>query len=263
MKRLIFWVLLFVGASASAGGGAGMSIVYDPSNFSKNMVTAAQSIKSVQEQVGIHLQTLRQYQEMIKQGQALASGDIAALGELTGQRDLVAAINDSKALYKSISTLNGDISNIQSRFNFAANMAQKYGMTMAQYAEMEAKKRAAQDASAQARHDGDLQAIAATERAIAGFEKASQSAPSTMQASLTQLNVSLAAVGAQNAALRKYFLQKDILERAEAGSKAGDMKAVGDERAKQAADIKAKGDAARTAEKSSFSKWLSDSKAIK
>ncbi len=96
-------------ASASAGG----NIVFDPTNFAKNTLTAAATVKTELSTAMTQLNTLKSLLEMLRQAQAMGRGDLQAFGAITNQQELVRLIRESQGMYNALKTLNVNIENVQ------------------------------------------------------------------------------------------------------------------------------------------------------
>lgn len=123
------------GALAMASG----SVVFDPANFSKNMLTAAATVATEVSSAETALRTLYQYKEMIRQAQRAATGDLHAIGALAGEPELARAINDAKGTYTTLKTLDTNLDNMTARVDYLAAMASRYGKTDRQYAANQAE----------------------------------------------------------------------------------------------------------------------------
>lgn len=78
LKILVAFSLSAVACSGFCGGGGG-SIVFDPSNYAQNIVTAAESLKATGDRaVQIRTQYL-QYATQLKQLQSMAAGDLVKM----------------------------------------------------------------------------------------------------------------------------------------------------------------------------------------
>lgn len=115
------------------------SIVFDPTNFAKNALTAAATVKTELSSAATALQTLNQYKEMLHQAKRAATGDLHAIGALAGQPELTRAINDAKGTYTALKTLDMNLDNMSARVDYLSNMASRYGKTDQQYAANQAE----------------------------------------------------------------------------------------------------------------------------
>lgn len=121
--------LVSVGALAMSSG----SIVFDPTNFAKNAITAGSVVKTEITSAATALQTLRQYQEMLRQARAAATGDLHAITALAGDPSLTRALNDAQGTYSALKTLDTNLDNMAARYDYLAGMSKRYGITEDQY----------------------------------------------------------------------------------------------------------------------------------
>lgn len=228
MRRLIILGLVAFGASEASAMASG-SVVFDPSNFIKNTLTAAATVKTEVSTAATALQTLKQLQEMIRQAQALSRGNLDAIGSFTGQKELTSAIRDAQGLYDNMKNLDMNLSNIQGRYDYLQNMSSKYGLSMEQY--LEQRNKLAQEGvkAAQYEQERDLAVLKRTKSAIETVKSLQSNSVDTNTASFMKMNENLAAVNTSIATLvESTTLQNMAKTQADAKVRADKMAAEND-----------------------------------
>lgn len=105
MIRALFLSLLMT--SSAFAGGAGGRIVFDPTNFAKNTVTAAQAVKAEAQRATSYALQLEQYQAQIRNLQSIGNGVLAGVNGQTSRQiqDLATYRSSLDALYGSVTDL--------------------------------------------------------------------------------------------------------------------------------------------------------------
>lgn len=213
-KLALITVITTVAGFANAGGGGLGNIVFDPTNYGKNLITAAQSVEAVQKQIEGNLTKYYQLQEMYRQGKAIASGDLNAAAGVVGGPQLAAQIRDAQGMYSALSNLNGGLSDLQARYNYASQMAQKYGLTMAEYQKLQAERAANHNKEAQAQQDANVRSAMYVQDTYTSVQKLQAQNPTTDTALLQSMNKQMAILNTTNAKLLELMVRKDQMEQA-------------------------------------------------
>lgn len=130
------FLLGLVFALSTQAAVAGGKIVFDPSNFGKNTITAVQQVKQTGHQAGILAEEVKQYQAMLQNLKQLDSGVInsgvsrgllppgqyktpaeavmAADGVYRSYRDAALSMQNLLKIYKGLDEVNGDLVRISS-----------------------------------------------------------------------------------------------------------------------------------------------------
>src|ERR1035437_3496177 len=132
MRKVLFAISILLAGNAAFAAASG-SIVFDPTNYSQTLITAGQSVKQVSEAVSGNLLKLQQLQELLRQGKAIASGDLNAIAGIVGGSSLQNQLYDIQTVKGLLTNLNGNLGDLSSRFSYASQMANKYGLTLQQY----------------------------------------------------------------------------------------------------------------------------------
>jgi len=107
-------------------------VVFDPTNFAKNTLTAAQTAQQVQKQIQANLIKMEQLAELVQARKQLPSdvlygSGFASVGELTNR------MGELRSMLAAVNGLKGGLEDMNGRFNFQFNMAQRAGLTLQQY----------------------------------------------------------------------------------------------------------------------------------
>lgn len=199
-----------VNAGLFGGGGAG-GIVFDPTNYAQNLITAAQTSQSTQQllQQNIYqLQNLliQKLQSMGLSNPYLNTYTAQLMGQLTAQQNLYSA---NQSLYGSL----GSIGNLMANRSQQAQLA---GLTWQQYVQQEQTSISQGNQAAQNRAQMDAQAMQKVQDDYSAVQKYEAQIPANqgIQQSLQLLNSQMDRVITQNATLIQQFSQKDLDEQA-------------------------------------------------
>lgn len=107
IKALILSFFLIT-SSAFAGGGGGGRIVFDPTNFAKNTVSAAQAVKAEAQRATSYYLQLQQYQAQIRNLQSIGSGLLSGNVSQTAR-----AIQDLAGYRQALEGLFGSVTDLQ------------------------------------------------------------------------------------------------------------------------------------------------------
>lgn len=157
--RLAIVAALSCALGSAFAGGVGASIVFDPSNFAKNAVTAGETVQQTIEQVKANALNLEQVQELVAARRQLSQAELAVTGGMASAAEIAKRVSDVKGLLKSLESLSNGVKNVQSRFNTRFNAAQALGLTLAAYYEQVRKKAAAGVQKVQPEIDADKKAL--------------------------------------------------------------------------------------------------------
>lgn len=125
LTRFVVGVMLALAALS----GHAATIIYDPSNYAKNALSAIQTVKSVAEQVKAYTTQLLQYQAALQQLTRAGPGDL--LGLAFNNPEAQAALQ----LYQSLQSLQGSLQQARNAVDFRVNEARTSGMSFANYAQ--------------------------------------------------------------------------------------------------------------------------------
>jgi conjugal transfer/entry exclusion protein len=213
LVSLVTFYLLTGYAIASSGPGLG-NIVFDPTNYGRNIITAAQSVEAVQRHIEGNLTKLYQLQEMYRQGRAIASGDLNAAATVVGGPQLAAQIRDAQGIYRALGNLNGGLGDLQARYNYARQMAQRYGLTMQEYQRLQAERAANNNREAQAQQDANVRSALYVQETYASVQRLQAQNPTTDTALFQTMNKQMSILNTTNAKLLDSIVVKDQLEQA-------------------------------------------------
>jgi type IV secretion system protein TrbJ len=254
MFKKITVVLVFLLNSNvfAGGGGLGGSIVFDPTNYGKNIITAAESIEHTRQQIQGNLTALYQYQEMYRQGKAIASGDINAIAGVVGGQQLASTIADTRNLYSALSNLGGGVGDLQARYAYSMQMAQRAGLTLEQYLKNQAALSQRNVKSAQVQQEANVKAISYVDSTFKSVQELeSSAAANTNNTALFQImNKQMSVLNTTNAKVLEYMTRRDMDTRQQETDKAVGMDSKAAEDAKNREAVKAANEALANAAKS-------------
>lgn len=181
-------VLLSNSAFAAASG----SIVFDPTNFAKNALTAAATVKTEISTAMTQLNTFYQLRETLRQAQAIGRGDLQAIGAITNQEELFRLIKESQETVTSLKKLDVNLGNIQGRYDYLMNISSRYGVSLETYIAQRDKKAREGVKAAQLERDRDLNTLKDTDKTIEEVKKLAKRDLTTNYAQYETMNESLA-----------------------------------------------------------------------
>lgn len=230
-KRSLVIAMFVVTSAAFAGPAGGGSVVFDPTNFSKNMVTAAESIEHTRQQIQGNLTKLYQYQEMLRQGKAIAAGDMVATAQVVGGPQLAQTVADTKSMYQALTNLSGGMGDLQGRYAYSMQMAQRYGLTLEQYLKNQAAQSERRVKEAQIQQNANVKAIEhvnATYAAVQSLEEKATTNP-TDTALFQILNKNMSVLNTTTAKTLEFMANSSSDEQKRLAGKAGaDAQAAAD-----------------------------------
>ena len=208
---LLRWLALVAvnwAVAAQAAGGVG-NVVFDPSNFARNTVSAAEAVNQTIEQVKANGLHLRQLQELIAARQPLTAEQLAWSSGMSAAGEVARRVDDVRGLLNALESLSGDIRNLQGRFNQRFNAAQALGLGLAAYYEQVRQKAEAGAQDVQTRIDADRQALARVNAANEQVLRWSQtiSGIDSQVAGLSLLGSQMNVVVAQNAEVMSFMVR--------------------------------------------------------
>ncbi len=211
----------FAGSFSFAGAPVGGAIVFDPTNYGKNLLTAAQTAEQVSEQIRGNLTKLQQLQELARQGKAISQGDMQALAGIMGQGELGARIADMQGLMRAVSGVNGNLGDLKGRFDYIVQVSQRFGTTLEQYEGMQKQRREQGMAAAQAEHAENVRVLNAAQGSIKQVMDWQSRMPDSQTALMQMLNQQMALLNTNNAELLKTMTTSNMA----AGNKAATTEA--------------------------------------
>lgn len=132
MANGIAIISLISSMMAHAGGAGGGSIVFDPSNFAKNTITAAQSIAIETRQASQYAMQLQQYLVQFKQRMELNPNS------MTGPfNDVMNTYRTVQQYQSALAGLRGSVGELQSVMNNRMNLMAASGLSWDQYIQRE------------------------------------------------------------------------------------------------------------------------------
>lgn len=115
-----------------AGGGGGGSIVFDPTNFAKNTITAAQSIAMEARQASMYATQLQQLATQLKQQAGLGSSS------MDGQfNDVMNTYRTVQQYQSELTGLQGAVGDVRSGMDKRMNLMAASGLSWDQYIQRE------------------------------------------------------------------------------------------------------------------------------
>jgi hypothetical protein len=209
--RVALAAVLGASAGSVAAGGAGASIVFDPTNFGKNAVTASETVQQTIEQVKANALNLEQVQQLVAARKQLSQAELAITGGMASASEIARRVNDVKGLLKSLESLSNGVKNAQTRFNVRFNAAQALGLTLAAYYEQVKKKADAGAQKVQAEIVEDKKALESVNAAHEQILKWTDtiSGLDSQVASLAVLGSQMNLMVAQNAELMSFMVREN------------------------------------------------------
>jgi P-type conjugative transfer protein TrbJ len=131
MRKFVALVALLAVGSVDAGGGVG-NIVFDPSNFAKNTITAAQTVAQTARQAQAYVTQLQQYRAQLQQLQAMDPGRAAGLVDQNGSD-----LRDAREAARQVQNLYGSVTDLQSVFQRRLDMAKSMNLSWNEYVNRE------------------------------------------------------------------------------------------------------------------------------
>jgi type IV secretion system protein TrbJ len=211
-KSLIVGSFLLSTLAVAATGGGGGTIVFDPTNYQKTLITAAEAIEQTRLKIQGNLTALYQYQEMARQGKAIASGDMNAIANVVGGPQLATTIAETKNLYSALSNLGGGVGDLQARYAYSMQMAQRAGITLEQYLKNQAALSQRNVKSAQIQQEANVKAITYVDSTFKSVQALEASATTnTNDTALLQLmNKQMSVLNTTNAKVLEYMTRRDM-----------------------------------------------------
>jgi P-type conjugative transfer protein TrbJ len=200
---LLAWPL-----AAQAAGGMG-NVVFDPSNFAKNTVSAAEAVQQTIEQVKANSLHLQQLQELLAARQPLSLAQLGLSSGLSTAVEIARRADDVRGLLNTLESLSADIRNLQGRFNARFNAAQALGMGLADYYEQVRQKGEAGARDVQSQIDADRKVLLRVNATHDQVLQWSQTIPGidSQVAGLGLLGTQMNVVVAQNAELMGFMVR--------------------------------------------------------
>jgi len=212
----VFWLTSDALAATPAGG-----LVFDPTNFVKNAITASETVKQTMEQVNANMLHLQQLEELVKSRAKLTAAALALVGGASNLAEVQQRIADVKSLQQSLGTLQNDLKTMKSRFDMRMTAAQLMGMTLEVYY-TKMKQKAKTDAEKiQAGVVADQKALESVNKAHSQVRTWTESIKGidSQVAGLSVLGSQMNVLVAQNAELMSYLV-RDKTEQRDAAKEA-------------------------------------------
>lgn len=195
-----------LGIAGQSFAAASGSVVFDPQNFAKNTMTAAQTAEQLQEQIASKLVLLKQYDEIYRRGKVATQQVLGAGQGIVGQAEVLRDINSLGVLKRDVSTLQGTLSDLNARQRYIANMAQQQGLTSQEYLNRVVAARATGDAFAAKTVSENARVMDSVNDAYGSVKEweANNLTQSSDLASLQTLNQQMSSMVKLNARLLEY-----------------------------------------------------------
>ena len=241
MKKILTTTAIFV-VSGSVFAAASGSVVFDPTNYAKNLITSEQSLQQVQQAIQGNLTKLQQLAELYRQGKAIASGDLNTIAGIVSSGQLQSQLNNLQSMQQAVTQTQGALSTLQGRMDYTMQMSSRYGVTMQQYLANQSQMAARKNAIAKDQETRDKQAIQDVNASYAQLAKFQDTAPQEAAGLLQMLNQQMTLLNRNNAQILEYMvaqsqrqLQKDADARTLADQQRSDSKNLTND-AKRASD---------------------------
>lgn len=191
MRKLAALLLAFAAAASTYA-----ITVFDPANYSQNIVTALQSVKSTAQQVTSYSTQLQQYRAQL---QNLIPIDAAKAQMLLADNAL--KMRDATAASQSLQQLYGSVANLQGTFQQRLDMASALKMTWSQYQQYERSRIASNQEDAVQRAKEELRVAQRVNDDYQFAKDAADRIPNTAgtQESLQLMNLQMNRMLTQNA----------------------------------------------------------------
>lgn len=258
MRKLILIALLTVfNAHAGGGGGGGGSIVFDPTNFGKNTITAAESIKSSAQQAAAYSMQLQQYQTQLMQLKSINPGATGSLMQQTIQD-----IRTANQYRGALENLYGSVNNVNGMYESRVRDMSSTGLSWDQYMNREkmiSQRTGAGQSALLSKEVGAMQK-ASTDYAYAQSLQSQIPQSAGMHESMQMLNMQMNKMLMQQASLLDYLAHKGAVASDKASQELGDAnrsanalnqieQAEAKKRAEDAALLKAMQDSAKNTQR--------------
>jgi P-type conjugative transfer protein TrbJ len=194
--------------ASQAAGGMG-NVVFDPSNFARNTVSAAEAVSQTIEQVKANGLHLKQLQELIAARQPLSAAQLELSSGMSTAGEIARRVDEVRGLLNTLESLSADIRNMQGRFNVRFNAAQALGLGLAAYYEQVKQKAEAGAQDVQTQIDADRKALVrvnATNDQVLQWSQTIRGIDSQV-AGLSLLGSQMNVVVAQNAELMSFMVR--------------------------------------------------------
>lgn len=211
LKTTLMAALFLVGGLANAGGGMG-GIVFDPTNFAKNAITAAESVRAVQTAIRQLETQIEQYRTMGLQLKGMAEGNFAPL--LTASREDILAIANAQRAYSHLGRSIDEAKNIYAR---RMDEAKLMGVNWDKYLQFEQERIAVNRDGAAARVEAEARALQRIESDYAFAREMSGKIPMTegTHSAIQQSNAILNRLVTQNAEILRALAQANGQQKAD------------------------------------------------
>jgi len=200
--------LVMAGASAHAAGAAG--IVFDPTDFVKDIVTAAKTTKVAVESAQQTIQQIKMVESWMKN--LKQHGAQFLMGQLDPM--IVEHAGDFAKFYQSLTKLEEDIGDLHKRFETKAKAAFDQKMTVADFVKWQRKQAEQGVKTAQASLDTDVAVLKRVEKTYTMVQDWQEKIPGiegTVQG-LQLLNTQMNAMVGQNAEIVTALTRKSIAD---------------------------------------------------
>lgn len=252
VRAVVLALSLVACAPAFAGGGGFGGIVYDPTNYAQNLISAKEAVKEVKtglEQLKVQYD---QYKNLVEQVKSMKPETLNMLIDGMPVPDEVKRL--SKVLVATHS-LQGDIESVQKAFQFRLDESKLRKMKWEKYLELEAARIANREISAMARVQAEKHAMQRIEKDYEFIRDQADRIPQStgMHSSMQQLNVQMNRMLQQNAELLRAVALAQGSQAAEEQIRAAEKEARAMTASDEVNEVVRKAD---TGGSQSFRNWL-------
>lgn len=254
IKAALCALLAVTGKIGYAGGGGG--VVFDPTNYAQNLISAKEAVKEVRtglEQLKVQYE---QYDTLVKQVKSL---DPHTMNMLLNGMPMPDEVKNLAKVLVATQSLNGNIESVQKAFQFRLDESRLRKMTWQKYLEQEAARIANRESAAIARVRAEKHAMQRIEQDYEFIRDQSDRIPKSagVHESMQQLNVQMNRMLQQNAELLRAVALAQGSQAAEEQIRAAEKET----RAITASDeINEKIRSVETSGSESFRNWLNKGK---
>lgn len=202
-------MLLAVSNVYAGGGGGGGSIVFDPSNFGKNTITAAETIKSSAQQAAAYSMQLQQYQTQLMQLKSINPGASQSLMQQTVQD-----IRTANQYRGALENLYGSVNNVNGLYESRVRDMSRTSLNWDQYMDREKMISQRTQTGQSALLSKEVGAMKKASEDYAYAQSLQSQIPETagMHASMQMLNMQMNKMLMQQASLLDYLAHKGAVE---------------------------------------------------
>lgn len=212
MKQFLIAAVLYAVAHSNAFALASGSVVFDPSNFAKNTITASQAVHQVAEQIRANMLLYEQYRTLARTSNPMEAARIYDAAGVSGAQEMNQQIQNHAQAARSLSDLNAALKAQDASLHTRVQMAQDSNMTLAQY--VDSLKHNAQQGDDRAKKiladdRASLQRVALSYQQA---DKWTRDIPKneSMLGAMQVMNAQMSTLVTQNADLQSYLIKQNI-----------------------------------------------------